>query len=73
MATIQFTIPNAELNRVVAALCAAAGVPASAANAKQAVIDYVRSTVRNVEMSTAKTGAIRSVETATWADPGIGP
>ena len=73
MATIQFTIPNAELNRVVAALCAAAGVPASPANAKQAVIDYVRTAVRNVERSTATAGAIRSVETATWVDPGIGP
>jgi len=49
MATVTITIPDAVLTRVVNALCAAAGTQPSPANAKQAVISYIRQTVYNVE------------------------
>lgn len=49
MATVTLTIPDAHLTRVVNALCAAAGLPPSPANAKQAVLDHIRRTVANVE------------------------
>jgi len=49
MATVNLTIPGAQVQRVVAALCAAAGVEATAANAKQAIIDHIKATVSNVE------------------------
>ena len=54
MASITLTIPPDKVNRVVHALCAAAGNPVeNAANAKQAIIDWIRTTVTNVETSEA--------------------
>ena len=49
MATVSITIPDAVASRVVNALCAAAGTPATAANAKAALIAYIKQTVFNVE------------------------
>lgn len=49
MATITLTIPDAVLPRVRAALCTKAGLPDSNPNAKQAVVDWVKATVREVE------------------------
>lgn len=45
MATITLTIPDAVLPRVRAALCAAAELPDSNANAKQAVINWATNAV----------------------------
>lgn len=53
MASITLTIPDAALPRVRAALCSAAGLPESNANAKAAVINWVRATVAAVEYSAA--------------------
>lgn len=53
MASITLTIPDALLPRVRAALCASAGLPDSNPNAKQAVIDWVRVTVRAYEYNAA--------------------
>lgn len=53
MASITLTIPDAELPRVRAALCTAAGLSDSNANAKQAVINWVKTTVREVEYNAA--------------------
>lgn len=53
MATITLTIPDAVLPRVRAALCTHAGLPDTNANAKQAVIDWVKATVQAVEYEAA--------------------
>ena len=54
MASITLTIPADKVNRVVHALCAGAGNPVeNPANAKQAIIDWIRTTVANVETSEA--------------------
>ena len=49
MASVNLTIPDAQLTRVVNALCAAEGLSASPANAKQALIRIIRRTVESVE------------------------
>lgn len=49
MATITLTIPDAQLPRVRAALCTNAGLPDSNANAKEAVIVWIKATVQSVE------------------------
>jgi hypothetical protein len=67
MATIQITIPDAQLTRVVNGLCAAAGVTATPANAKQAVIDHVKATVLNAEQQ----AAIVALQTTPPVDPGL--
>lgn len=53
IATITLTIPDAQLPRVRAALCADAGLPDSNANAKEAVIQFVKATVARVEYAAA--------------------
>lgn len=53
MATITLTIPDAQLPRVRAALCSTAGLPDTNANAKQAVIDWIKATVHSVEYTAA--------------------
>lgn len=53
MATITLTIPNAAVPRVRAALCAAAQLPETDANAKQAIVDWVKATVALVENTAA--------------------
>lgn len=55
MATISLTIPDAQLARVVAALCVTAGVPETGANAKAQVAEYVRERVKNYEATLSKT------------------
>lgn len=49
MASVNLTIPDAQLDRVVNALCAAEGLSPSPANAKKALIRIVRRTVESVE------------------------
>lgn len=53
MATITLTIPDVQLPRVRAALCAAYGLADTNANAKQAVILAVESIVRSQEHAAA--------------------
>lgn len=53
MANITLTIPDASLPRVRAALCLTAGLPDTNANAKQALIDIIKDTVRAVEHAAA--------------------
>ena len=54
MAPITLTIPEDKVTRVVHALCAGAGNPVeSPANAKRAIIDWIRTTVANIETSEA--------------------
>lgn len=49
MASITLTIPDAALPRVRAALCSNAGLPDTNANAKEAVIRWIKATVQDVE------------------------
>ena len=52
MASFTVDIPDADAVRVVAALCVAGGyADASPENARQFVIDYIISTVSNVEQA----------------------
>lgn len=53
MATITLTIPDAVLPRVRAALCVKAGLPDTNANAKEAVIMWIKETVQAVEYAEA--------------------
>ena len=62
MATVTLTIPTAAVGRVVHALCTAYGYEVeNAANAKQAIIDHIRATVRNVEQSEAEQAALAAL------------
>lgn len=54
MASINLTLPDATAARVVHAMCAAAGLPESPANAKKAVVDWIKTTVANVERTEAQ-------------------
>lgn len=51
MATITLTIPDAVLPRVKAALCAQAGLPETNANAKEAVVRWIKDTVQTAEFN----------------------
>jgi len=53
MASINLTIPDAQLPRVRAALCAQAGLAESNANAKEALIQWVKQVVRGYERDAA--------------------
>jgi hypothetical protein len=67
LATITLTIPDAQLTRVVNGLCAAAGVTATPANAKQAVIDHVKATV----LASEQQAAILALQNTPPVDPGL--
>lgn len=53
MAVITLTIPDAQLPRVRAALCIQAGLPESNANAKEALVQWIKQVVRGVERDAA--------------------
>jgi hypothetical protein len=62
MATVTLTIPTAVVNRVVHALCKSYGYQVeNAGNAKKAIIDHIRATVRNVEQSEAEQAALAAL------------
>lgn len=61
MASITLTIPDASLPRVRAALCANAGLADTNANAKEAVIMWVKATVQAVEYENAVAARARVV------------
>jgi hypothetical protein len=53
MAKITLTIRDADTDRVISALCRWNNVPPSAANAKAAVVQLIRNTVRDIEYADA--------------------
>lgn len=59
--TITITIPTADTNRVVHALCKVANQAETAANAKQTVVSYIIGVVRNIEMAEAQTATAQTV------------
>lgn len=61
MANVTLTFDAAEAQRIVKALCLAAGMPINAANAKKALTDYIQATVTNVERSQAESAAVGAV------------
>ena len=63
--TVTFTIPSAQVPRVINDLCVAAGLPVSAANAKQAVINWVAATCQNVDNAVAQQAALAALTAAT--------
>ena len=70
MATFTITIPDAQLARVVAALCDAAGTTRSGPNARAALAAHIRATVLNVELGRAQSEAMAGAG-AGWTDPGV--
>lgn len=54
MPIISIDIPAEQATRVAEALCRAAGLPVSQANAKAALIAHIKATVANVELSEAE-------------------
>ncbi len=54
MATINIDVPAANSSRVIHALCSAAGLEESPANAKEAVLAWIKATVANVERAEAE-------------------
>jgi hypothetical protein len=67
MATISITIPDPQLQRVINGLCAAAGVTATPAAAKQAVLDHIKATVLNSEAQ----AAVLALQATAPVDPGL--
>ncbi len=62
MAKIELTIPAGKIDRVVHALCVAAGFEdETSANAKQALIDHVKRTVWRVETQDAERAAADTI------------
>lgn len=57
--TISITIPTTELERIESGLCASAGIPTSAANAKRVVRQFIELTVLRQNEQEAE-GAVRS-------------
>lgn len=49
MANVTLTIPDDKIDRVATALCETAGLPVSNANAKVALIDYIKGTTLGYE------------------------
>ncbi len=54
MATININVPDITAGRVVHALCATVGLVESPANAKIAVLTWIKTTVTNVERAEAE-------------------
>ena len=70
MAVISITIPDAVAPRVVKALCDSGGFSvANGANAKQALVNYIKTTLANVETGKATQEAIAAVPAP--VDPGL--
>lgn len=59
--TLTITISTGDSTRAIHALCKAAGLPETAANAKQAIINYIKATVKNVELSEAQVTAMNAI------------
>ncbi len=61
--TISFTLSDADATRVVAALCALAGQPASVANAKAYIAAFLVQSVTSTETQAARDKAMKAVST----------
>jgi hypothetical protein len=62
MATIQLTIPDEAVSRVIHALCVNSGkIPEDAANAKQALVEIVKGIVGSVERREAEAAALGTI------------
>ena len=61
MADITLTIPTEHLPRVVHALCKAYGLDETGPNAKEAVINFIKATVHNIETSEAEQAALEAL------------
>lgn len=66
MADFALTIPDDQVDRVVNALCALNGVPATNENAKQVVIGWITAMVMEQERIAAAAAAVAAL-------PGAGP
>lgn len=69
MPLITLDIPAQQMARCVDALCAAAGLPPTPANAKAALVQYVTATVRNVERGRAEADARKAVVVPSGVTP----
>lgn len=70
MATMTITIPDAQLDRVVEAVCVTMGVgPATPAAARQAVIAWIRQTTLDYHSAKAQRTAVTQLPAQT--DPGL--
>lgn len=58
--TLSFNFDSAELPRAVHALCKTAGYTETNANAKKAIIDYVKGCVRAVELEEAQVSTLNN-------------
>jgi len=70
MATVSLTVPDAQLTRVVNALCDSAGVARSAANARAVLAAFIKRTVKDVEAAAAVQAARAQAESG-FVDPGV--
>jgi hypothetical protein len=68
MATIVLNVPDPQLTRVVNALCALNGVPATGPNAKAVVVGWVTAMVLEQERIAAASTAVAALP---GTDPGI--
>lgn len=62
MPTLTITFSAEQATRVIHALCVVTGVEETPANAKQAVIDHIKQTVRNVERNEARVAAEQTLK-----------
>jgi hypothetical protein len=70
MATMTITIDDAQVSRVIEALCVTAGVaPANAANARQVVRDWVKRTTLEYERRRDSVAAVQALPTP--VDPAV--
>lgn len=69
MPQVTIDIPTGQTTRVVNALCAAAGLEASPANAKKAIVAHVKATVMSFERGQAQQAAMAAVPEP--PDPGV--
>lgn len=67
--TVSITVPSADVERVVTALCNAGGLPVSEPNAKLAIINSIKATVRSYEESVAQAAA--ALAAAVPSEPGV--
>jgi len=61
LGTIKLVIPPQHTQRVIDALSKSAGLDATAANAKKALIMHIKATVRNVEQSELEQAALDAI------------
>jgi hypothetical protein len=68
MAQIVLNIPDAVINRVIAALCNQTGATPTASNAKQALIAIIMRLIKNYESTQAQQNVIATAEQKVTTD-----